>query len=111
MYELDRFKINGVINSDGRIGMGQGFRCQKAGIGFYVITFDHPLEDPPIAICTLEGTPKAIHNKTVSIISISSDQIVCATSSVDAPEDLGFKFIALSHGQSSQSGVNGSDLR
>ena len=96
--------IKGGINPDGSIRVGQGFRCQKAGSGFYAIEFDTPFEQPPIAVCTLDGPPEVIRNRTVSIINIATCQFVCATASPSKPEDLGFKFIVM--GQSKEAQVD-----
>ena len=98
--------IKGVINSDGSIRAGQGFRCQKAGSGFYAIEFDTPFESAPIAMCTLDGSPEDGKHQTVSIISIAACQFVCATASPDSPQDAGFKFIVIGHGQQSQADAN-----
>ena len=98
--------IKGVINPDGSIRLGTGFRCQKAGSGFYAIEFDTPFEKPPIAVCTLDGPLDVTQNRTVSIISVASCQFVCATASPHNPEDVGFKFIVMGNQQESQADAN-----
>ena len=91
--------LKGIINADGSIQAGCGFKCQKAGRGFYAIEFDVPFDAPPIAICMLCDSASDAGHYSVSIINIAACQFVCATTSPHAPEDLAFKFIVLSHTQ------------
>ena len=64
--------IKGVIDADGTIRGGQGFRCQKAGRGFYAIEFDVPFDQAPIAVCTLQGSGEDVADHSVSIINIAT---------------------------------------
>lgn len=91
--------LKGIINADGSIQAGHGFKCQKAGRGFYAIEFDDPFDEPPIAICMLCDSSADSGHYSVSIINIAACQFVCATASPQAPENLAFKFIVLSHTQ------------
>lgn len=101
--------IKGVINSDGSISSGHGFRCQKAGQGFYAIEFDVPFDQAPIAVCLLQEDKGTVEAEcSVSIINIATSQIVCATTTSKAPRDAAFKFIVLAHHQQPKNiGQNG----
>lgn len=94
--------IKGVIDADGTIRGGQGFRCQKAGRGFYAIEFDVPFDQAPIAVCMLQGSGEDVLDHSVSIVNIATSQIVCATATPESPKDAAFKFIVLAHTQQSE---------
>lgn len=89
--------VKGMINEDGSITIGKGFKCIRAyGEGTYIIEFDEPFSEPPIVVCTIVGSDWSSYNLSASVIGFDSGYAIISTSSTDSPRYAAFNFIAMS---------------
>ena len=86
-------QIQGLVDRDGRVISGEGFRCDRIQEGTYIVHLERPFAGLPVPVCTVYGPPWVTFNMSVAVVEAQPNMFVCLTSTPDRPVDCGFTFI------------------